>query len=354
MGTGDCEDTEGGISRFAWGPREGAWPSGFSGGAPSGAPLGETVILPPRHPAPRGRGKLGEEESLGDGDLGGAGKPLPSPAAVRRQLLTLSVVASALAVVLFVSWATVHGTSAFLSPLLWAAIAAFWASVFHLLYYFTVDAVVRTMKAQGASEVVGARVLWLPQGTARTVGASMEFEGRGDGKRLPAVFSLYLGVNLLWAIHVIGLKASWACKESGVLLLTPTAPRFLAGATAESLELPSPEVAAIRGLLAKPGELKGMPDWGTPAGAHARAALAEVVASDWLLGPEQPFLALEAFGGRLEKFWPPIAQQIADLDVEGALDLLTVVCAFDRDAMDARRARLTSSPSSHRPSSPQP
>ena len=287
-----------------------------------------------------------------DEGLGGRAKPLHSPARVRRQLLALSVASSAFAMGLFVSWAAVQGTGAFLSPLLWAAIAAFWSSVFHLLYYVTVEGVTRTMKAQGALNVVGARVLWLPQGTARTVGSTMEFAVEGDGLRLPLEFSLYLGVNLLWAVHVTGLKASWQCKESGVLLLTPKAPRFLEGATTESLELPSPEVAAIKGLLAKPGEPKGMPDWGRPAGPLARAALEEVVATDWLLGPEQPFIALEAFGGRLEKFWPPIAQQIADLDVEGALDLLKVVRAFDRDAMDARASRLTSSPSSPRPSSP--
>lgn len=298
---------------------------------------------------------MGQGDSPVDEEVGGAlAKPLSSPWAVRRRLLILAVAASGLSLVLFVTWAEVHGRNAIWSPLLWAAIGAFWASVFHLLYYFTVEATVQAMKAHGASQVVGARVLWLPQGTARTVGASMEFFVRGDGEHLPESFSLYLGVNLLWAVHVIGLKASWQCKESGVLLLTRQAPRFLAGATVESLELPSPELAAIRGLLARPGQLKGMPEWGSPAGPRARAALAEVVAEDWLLGPEQPFLALEAFGGRLQKFWPPIAQQMADLDVEGALDLLKVVCAFDRDAMAERAARLTSSPSSRRPSSPPP
>ena len=282
-------------------------------------------------------------------EVEGPGRQLRAPAQVRGNLLLLSAATSALAVGLFASWAALHGTAAFLSPLLWAAMAAFWASVFHLLYFFTVEAVARTMKAQGAAEVVGARVLWLPQGTARTVGATMEFKARSDGERLPSEFTLYLGVNLLWAVHVIGLRAVWQCHESGVLLLTPRAPRFLGGATAESLELPSPEVAAIKGLLARPGEPKGMPDWGTPVGPLARRALEDVKATDWLLGPEQPFVALEAFGGRLEKFWPPIAQQIADLDVEGALDLLKVVRAFDRDAMNARAGRLTSSPSSPRP-----
>ena len=277
-------------------------------------------------------------------------RPLPTALHTKRFLLLVSSASSAAALILFVSWASIHGTTAFFSPLLWATVAAFWASFITLLYLFTIGEFERAVKAHGAAQVVGVKILWLPLGTARTVGASMEFGVATTDEDLPPAFSIFLNVNFLWAAYVTGVRASWECKESGVLLLTPNASRFLGGATEESLGLPSAELAAIKAFLARPGEPHGMPDWGAPAGPRARAALVEVAATDWLLGPEQPFVALEAFSGRIEKFWPPIAQQLADLDVEASLDLLRVVRAFDRDALDARAARLTSSPSS--PSSP--
>lgn len=287
--------------------------------------------------------------SLAEDSDEGTALPLPEPRRVKRLLLLLSTSLSALALLAFAAWRALGEGNAVESPLLWAAIAAFWGSAFCLVYLFEIDTVERTLAREGPVELTGVKIFWLPDTDARKIGASMEVRVRTAVESLPREFSLFLNVDIVWALHICGVRAVWQCKESGVLLLTPSASRFLGGATIESLSLPSQEVAALRGLLKQPGEPEGLPDWGAPAGPFAREELRAAVEADWLFGPEQPFLALEAFEGRVEKFWPPVAGRLVDLDVECALDLLRIVRAFDRDALAARRSRPTSSPSSPRP-----
>lgn len=284
--------------------------------------------------------------SLAEDSDEGTARPLPEPRLVKRRLLALSTALSALALLAFAAWRAYGGGNAVESPLLWAAITAFWGSAFCLVYLFEIDGVERTLARAGPVELTGVKVFWLPDTDARKFGASMEVRVRTTVDTLPREFSLFLNVDLVWSLHIHGVRSLWECKESGVLLLTPSASRFLGGATIESLSLPSQEVAALRGLLKQPGEPEGLPEWGAPAGLLARDQLKAAVDADWLFGPEQPFLALEAFEGRVEKFWPPVADRLVDLDVECALDLLRIVRAFDLDALAARRARPTSSPSS--------
>lgn len=280
--------------------------------------------------------------------------PVWTPARAHRTLVILGFVGLVASGALGALWGTVHGWIAIQSPLLWAALAGFWGGAYCLIYARELRAVARSLGDAGALEATGVRIYWVRAPRTGGFGAAMEIVARSREDRFPVELSVFVNVNLLWALHVMGVRCSWSCKESGVLLLSPKRSRFLSGATTESLALPSQEEAVLRSLLKRPDGHEGGPDWGAPAGAHAKRAIEAVGAESWLFGPEQPFVAFEATEGAIEKFWSPVASRMVDLDVESALDILQVVRGFDRDAIAARSSLPTSSPPSARPSSPQP
>jgi hypothetical protein len=296
---------------------------------------------------------VGKVEGQGEWD-GEPLAPLPSPARVRRSLCVVVAACAAASAAGFIAVAPLRGFAAVNNPVLWAAVAAFWGAVICSVYLIEVRGVERALGALAGISIAGMRVIWLPEARSKGLGANIEVRASASSDALPSQFEMLLSVNVFGDLDVVALSASWSCNASGVLLLSPHAARFLEGATTESLSLPSQEEAAIRGLFFPPGEPDAIPKWGAHAGPRAREAIAEVHLEEWLFGPEQPFVAFEAFGARIEKFWSPLSTRLVDLDLASALDVLRVVRAFDRDAVEGRRAGPTSSPPSPRPSSPRP
>jgi len=245
-------------------------------------------------------------------------------------------------------WLTPHA-ALFESPYVWASLIAFWFLVFNALYGLELRALERTVDGRPGVEVDSVRMIWLPRPGLGSPAASVEVHGRSKSPDYPAEFTLYLNLTFTWIFYVVGLRAAWGCNESGVLILAHHRTRFLGGATVESLSLPSPEIASIKGLIRPGAELEELPDWGRAPGANASDALDDLKLTSWLLGPEQPFVAFEAFDGQIQKWWPPIVDRIVGLDAEGALDILRLLRAFDLDILEERGRRLTSSPSSPRP-----
>ncbi len=292
--------------------------------------------------------------SLLDGGEGDSA-PAPPPTLARARRRIGLTCAASLAVFAwgFAALGALHGWSAIESPYLALSVAAFWAAAYCVVYLYELSGIERTLRRAGALDVTGVRVFWLRDPRTGGLGATMEVRARFPPGDFPEEVAVFLNVDVFWYVHVVGLRASWSCKESGVLLLTPLRPRFLGGATAESVGLPSQEGAALRGLLREPGEPEGLPDWGAPVGERGKLAIEASGVGAWLYGPEQPFVAFAAFEGVIEKFWSPLSTRIVDLDVPGTLDLLRVVRAFDLDALAARGGPLTSSrsspPSSRRP-----
>jgi hypothetical protein len=290
-----------------------------------------------------------------DGDVDAEVPRLQSLPGARRAQLAIAAVGFGVFALVVLGWSAARGLAAIQSPLLWLALAAFWFSAYCAAYARAVGVVRRALASAGSLEATGVRIYWIRAPHSGALGAGMEVRARSSDERYPLELAVYVNVNVLWAVQVVGVRCAWTCKESGVLLLAPKRSRFLGGATPESLGLPSQEEAALRSLLRRSGQDDGTPEWGAPAGAHARRALEEVGAERWLFGPEQPFVVLEATEGHIEKFWSPVASRLVDLDVESALDLLRVVRGFDRDAIASRGTRATSSPGPSRPpSSPRP
>jgi hypothetical protein len=313
----------------------------------------QTVFPPARFGKRRAKegGVLSTQDAEGDEAL----PRLQSLPGARRAQLAISAAGFAVFAFVVLGWSSARGLAAIESPWLWLALAAFWFAAYCAAYARAIGVVRRALASAGKLEATGVRVYWMRAPRSGALGAGMEVRARASDERFPMDLSVYVNVNVLWNVQVVGVRAAWTCKESGVLLLSPKRSRFLGGATPESLSLPSQEEAAIRGLLRRTGDDDGTPDWGAPAGAHALRALEEVGAERWLFGPEQPFVVLEATEGQIEKFWSPVASRLVDLDVESALDLLRVVRGFDRDAIASRGTRATSSRGpSHPPSSPRP
>ncbi len=285
---------------------------------------------------------------------GDPGRTLPPPSRVRRGLFAVVAACAAVSGVGFLTVAPLRGFTAVNSPVLWVAVAAFWGATICSVYLIEVRSVERALEGLAGLSITGMRVIWLPDPRAKGLGANMEVRARAASDALPSEFRLLLSVDVFGDLDVVALSASWSCNASGVLLLSPRAARFLEGATTESLSLPSQEEAALRGLFSPPGEPDGIPKWGAPAGPRAREAITALRVEEWLFGPEQPFVAFEAFGARIEKFWSPLGTRLVDLDIPSALDLLRIVRAFDRDTVEGRQRGPTSSPPSPRPSSPRP
>jgi hypothetical protein len=275
--------------------------------------------------------------------------PPESPAQLTRKLLFVTVVAAAVSALFAAVWWLTPHAALFESPYVWTSLIAFWFLVFNAIYGLEIRALERTIEGRTGLEVEGVRMIWLPRPDLGSGQASVEVHVRSKARDFPAQFTLFLNLNLTWSFYVVGLRARWECNESGVLLLAHRRTRFLGGATAESLSLPSPEVASLRGLIHPGAETAELPDWGRTPGARAADALEKLQLTTWLIGPEQPFVAFDASEGGIEKWWPPIIDRVAALDTEGALDILLVVRAFDLDILEERGRRLTSSPSSHRP-----
>lgn len=279
----------------------------------------------------------------------GEASPSETPAQLTRKLLFVVVVAAAVSGLFAALWWLSPHVAILQSPYVWTSLIAFWFLVFNALYGLEIRGLEALIEKRTGLEVEGVRMIWFPRGDLGSAQASVEVHVRSKARDFPSEFTLFLNLNLTWSFYVVGLRARWECNESGVLLFAHRRVRFLGGATVESLSLPSPEVASIKGLIRPGAENAELPDWGRFPGASASAALERLRLTDWLLGPEQPFVVFEASEGRIEKWWPPIVDRMLALDAEGALDLVEVVRAFDLDILAERGKRLTSSPSSHPP-----
>jgi len=275
--------------------------------------------------------------------------PPESPAQLTRRLLFVTVVAATVSALFAAVWWLTPHVALLESPYVWTSLIAFWFLVFNALYGLEIRSLEQSIEKRTGLEVEGVRIIWLPRPDLGSGQASVEARVRSSSRDFPAEFTLFLNLNLTWSFYVVGLRARWESNESGVLLLAHRRTRFLGGATADSLSLPSPEVASLKGLLRPGAETAELPDWGRMPGAHAVAALEELQLTSWLVGPEQPFVAFEASEGQIEKWWPPFIDRLVGLDPEGALDIMRVLRAFDLDILEERGRRLTSSPSSHRP-----
>lgn len=268
---------------------------------------------------------------FGEDREGAALPPADSAAQTRRKLLWTSIVAAAAAGLFAVAWTLVPYPSLLESPLVWLGLVAFWIAVFDLIYLAEIRQIERVVQRRPGLSIAGVRVLWFPKLALGFGQASLVVEVESSTPDYPANFSLFFDLNFTSSVYLVGLRCAWACKETGVLLLAPGQGRFMGGATLDSLDLPVPQLATLRGFLRPGAEWDGVPDWGRTAGRHAAPVLAGLRTDAWLFGPEQPYLGLEAVEGRLEKWWPPLVDRIVGLDAESALDLAKIVRAFDRD-----------------------
>lgn len=282
-------------------------------------------------PAPPGAGW----PAGGRGAVGGDRKPALEPAVVRRRLLvgaTVLVPSSLLALLVV---RAVPAPGVFLNPLLWLSLGGVWFGAFCLAYLFEIGALAREARGRDGLELAGVAITWAGAPlTRRRAGARAEFRSTGDV--YPANVSLHLNLSATWSFFCVGLEASWASREDGVLLIGAGGSRFLSGATLEDLSLPSIESSTLRAVLEPGSPAEGLPTWGRPPGPRAAHVMAEVRPGAWLLGPEQPYIAFEATGSTIEKWWPPPLDRLFGLDPGTGLDLARIVGAFDADALADR------------------
>jgi len=273
---------------------------------------------------------------------GGGGAPLEPRVARLRLLMGATALAPSSLLALLVVRA-VPAPDVFLSPLLWASLAGVWFGAFCLAYFFEVRALDEETRGRDGLALAGVRIVWVGAPLTRNrAGARALF--RSTGADYPHEVEMHLNLGATWSFFVVGMRSAWEAREDGVLLIGASGARFLSGATVEGLSLPSVEAATLRAVL-EPGAPRGqLPDWGRPPGPRSSAVLGEVRPAEWLLGPEQPYIAFEAHGDRIEKWWPPPFDRLFALDPGTGLDLARIVRAFDRDGLTARGAGPTSSP----------
>lgn len=276
-------------------------------------------------------------------------KPAVSPALARRRLLVGATALAPSSLLALLVVRAVPAPDVFLHPLLWVSLAGVWFGAFCLAYLFEVGALAREARRREGLELTGVAIAWTGAPfTRRRAGARAEFRSRGDD--YPGTVSLHLNLSATWTFFVIGVEASWESREDGVLLLGSGGSRFLSGATVDSLSLPSIEGATVRAVLDPSAPRDMLPTWGRPPGPRASRVIREVRPGAWLLGPEQPYIAFEATGSRIEKWWQPPFDRLFGLDPAAGLDLARIVGAFDADAVAARGdGAPTSSPASPAP-----
>jgi hypothetical protein len=272
-------------------------------------------------------------------------QPLEPYAARRRLWLGAAVLIPAAGATLWVVRA-VPAPDIFLNPFLWVSLAGVWFGAFCLAYGAEVGALMRETRARPGLRLSGIHIAWASTPFSRSrAGARAQFECFA-GDDYPPAFTLHLNLSVTWSFFLVGIECAWDVREDGVLLLGGEGPRFLSGATVESLELPSVETAALRVVLEPGGPRKTLPDWGRPPGDQAARVIEAVRPAQWLLGPEQPYIAFEAMGDRIEKWWPPPLDRLLGLDPGTGLDLARIVRAFDLDAHAHRAGTPPAGPTS--------
>jgi hypothetical protein len=277
-------------------------------------------------------------------------RPAIDPRLARRQLLAGATALAPSSLLAFTVVRAVPPPQVFLHPAMVLALAGIWFGAFCLAYLFEIGALAREARRREGLELTGVRIAWAGAPLTRgRAGARAEFVA-SDG-RYPTNVTLHLNLNATWSFFLVGIETAWAAREDGVLLIGASGSRFLAGATVEGLALPSVEGATLRAVLEPGGPRRQLPDWGRPPGPHAVAALEDVRPGQWLLGPDQPYIAFEAHGARIEKWWSAPFDRLYALDPGTGLDLARIIRAFDADALAQRGS---GAPTSSLPSSPAP
>lgn len=261
----------------------------------------------------------------------------PTPAETNRTLLIAALVGAVASALCAVAWVFQPHAALLESPFVWAALIAFWIAAFDVIYLAEIREIERAVERHPGLSVEAVRILWLPNPGVGRGQASLVVKVRSTTPDFPPEFSLFFNLNFTWAMNLVGVRISWTCKETGVLLLMAERPRFLSGASVDSLDLPSPEMASIRGLIHPGAEWEGVPSWGRAPSEEAQSVIGALRPEAWLLGSEQPYVAFEAVDGRIEKWWPPLVDRLVALDADAALDIAKIVRAFDLDIVSGRR-----------------